>query len=78
MTGTEWANWITVVAGLSAAGFWLWSALVRVPDHVETIVNEPGSIPWIIRRQSRLSAVAAILTAISVLAQAVAAFLKLS
>lgn len=77
MTGTELANWITIVSGLVAAGFWLWSARVRVPDYVETTVNEPGSIPWIIKRQSRLSAVAAIFTAISVLAQAAAAFLKL-
>ena len=77
MTGTELANWITIVSGLVAAGFWLWSALVRVPDYVETTVNEPGSIPWIIKRQSRLSAAAAIFTAISVLAQAAAAFLKL-
>jgi hypothetical protein len=76
MTGTELANWITIVSGLVAAGFWLWSALVRVPNYVETMVNEPGSIPWIIKRQSRLSAVAAIFTAISVLAQAAAACLK--
>ena len=39
------------------------------------MVNEPGSIPSIIKRQSRLSAIAAIFTAISVLAQAAAAFL---
>ena len=38
-------------------------------------MNEPGSIPSIIKRQSRLSAIAAIFTAISVLAQAAAAFL---
>lgn len=76
MTGIELANWITIVSGLMAAGFWLWSALVRVPDYVETMVNEPGSIPWIIKRQSRLSGVAAIFTAISVFAQAAAVFLK--
>jgi hypothetical protein len=75
MIRTELANWITIVSGLIAAAFWLWSALLRVPDYVETMVNEPGSIPSIIKRQSRLSAIAAIFTAISVLAQAPAAFL---
>jgi hypothetical protein len=76
MIRTELANWITIVSGLIAAVFWLWSALLRVPDYVETMVNEPGSIPSIIKRQSRLSAIAAIFTAISVLAQAAAAFLS--
>lgn len=78
MTSTDCANWTTVVAGLLAAICWLWSALVRVSNFVDTTANEPGSILWIIKRQSRLSAIAAILTAISVLAQAVAAFLKAS
>lgn len=74
MIRTELANWITIISGLIAAAFWLWSALVRVPDYVETMVNEPGSIPSIIKRQSCLSAIAAIFTAISILAQAAAAF----
>jgi hypothetical protein len=77
MTGTELTNWITIVSGGLAAGVWLWSALVRVPDYVETIVNESGAIPWIIKRQSRLSAFATIFTAISVFARAAAAFLRL-
>jgi len=77
MTGIDFANWITIVFGLVAAWFWYRSARVRIPDYVETMVNEPGSIPSIIKRQSCLSADAAIFTAISVFAQAVAAFLKL-
>jgi hypothetical protein len=75
MIRTELVNWITIMSGLMAAVFWLWSALVRVPNYVETMVNERGSIPWIIKRQSRLSAIAAVFTAIAVLAQAAAAFL---
>ena len=69
-------NWIAIISGLVAAGLWFWSALVRVPNYVETMVNEPGSIPWIIKRQSRFSAVAAIFTAISIFAQAAGAFLR--
>ena len=76
MSGTELANWIAIISGLVAAGLWFWSALIRVPDYVETMVNEPGSIPWIIKRQSRFSAVAAIFTAISLFAQAATAFLR--
>jgi hypothetical protein len=75
MTTTDWANWIAFISGLLAAGFWLWSALVRVPNYVETMANERGSIPWIIKRQSCLSAVAAVFTAIAVFSQAAAAFL---
>jgi hypothetical protein len=71
------ANCIAFVFGLVATWFWLCSARVHVFDYVETMVNEPGSILSIIKRQSRLSAFAAIFTAISVLAQAVAAILKL-
>lgn len=76
MTWTAAASWIAVFMGLLAAWFWLWSALVRVPDHVETIANEPGSILWIIRRQSSLSAFGAVFAAISVLAQAVVVVLR--
>jgi len=78
MNGTELANWIAIISGLVAAVLWLWSALVRVPDYVETTVNEPRSIPWIIKRQSRISAVAAIFTAISVLAQAARGLVQVS
>jgi hypothetical protein len=78
MTSIDCANWTTVVTGLLAAIAWLWSARVPVPNFVDTTANEPGSILWIIKRQSRLSAIAAVLTAITVLAQAVAAFLKAS
>jgi hypothetical protein len=59
-----------------AAVFWLLSALVRAPRYVDTTVNEPGSILWIIRRQSKLSAIAAVFAAISVLGQGAAAFLE--
>ena len=76
MNWTNYANWTTVVAGLLAACFWLWSALVPVPDDADLAANERGSILWIFKRQSRLSSIAAVLTAISVLAQAATAFLK--
>jgi hypothetical protein len=65
---------ITFISGLLAAGFWLWSALVRVPNYVETMANEAG-FPSIIKRQSCLSAIAAIFTVIAVLARAAGAFL---
>jgi hypothetical protein len=76
MSGSDLANWMAMGLGIVAAGFWLWSASVRVPDYVDTTANEQGSIIAILKRQSRLSAVAAILTAISVLAQVIAVYLR--
>ena len=70
-------NWIAIITSLLAAGFWLWSALVRLPpDQVETMENDPKSLPSILKQQSSLSAIAAILTAVSVFAQAVFALLN--
>jgi uncharacterized membrane protein YagU involved in acid resistance len=69
-------NWIAIITGLLAAGFWLWCALIRLPpDQVETMENEPKLLPSILKQQSSLSAIAAILTAVSVFAQAVFALL---
>ncbi len=69
-------NWIAIVTGLVAAVFWFCSALVRLPPgQIETMENDPKSLPAILKQQSSLSAVAAILTAVSVFAQAVFALL---
>ncbi len=63
---------ISAGAAILAAGLWLWSALVRVPDLPETALSGPNSVTGIMRRQSRLSAAAALFAAISALAQAYA------
>ena len=69
-------NWIAIITGLLAAGFWLWSARVGLPPgQVETMENDPKSLPSILKQQSSLSAIAAVLTAVSVSAQAVFALL---
>jgi len=63
---------ISAGAAVLAASFWLWSALVRVPDLSDTALSGPNSVTGIIKRQSRLSAIAAVFAAISALAQAYA------
>src|SRR5258708_3124017 len=69
-------NSIAIVTGLLAAVFWFCSALVRLPPgQIETMENDPKSLPAILKQQSSLSAIAAILTAVSVFAQAVFALL---
>jgi hypothetical protein len=73
---TQWANGIAILTGLLAAGFWLWSARVSVPDLLDTTIGGEGSITDILKRQSRLSAVAAIFAALSVMAQAATLFMK--
>jgi hypothetical protein len=63
---------ISAGAAVLAAGFWLWSALIHVPDLMQTALSGPDSITGIIKKQSRLSAAAAVFAAISALAQAYA------
>src|SRR5258708_34845344 len=51
-------NSIAIVTGLLAAGFWFCSALVRLPPgQIETMENDPKSLPSILKQQSSLSAI---------------------
>lgn len=72
-----WAEIISAVCALVAAGFWFWSAAVPVPDLLQTPMSD-GSITDIMRRQSRLSAIAAVFAGASAIAAAVAVCLKIS
>ena len=64
----DWAQIISAVFAFLAAGFWFGSALIRVPDLLETPPTGPGSITDIMRRQSRLSAIGAVFAGLSVIA----------
>jgi hypothetical protein len=66
--------WVEIVASAGAGIFWLWSSLVKIPDLMQTTLHGPGSITDILRRQSRLSAIAASCAAVAALAQAVLSF----
>ena len=70
----DWAQ--IVIAGLAfvAAVFWFWSAIVRIPNLLETRLEGPGSITEIMKKQSRLSAIAAVFAGLSVIAAAVTQF----
>jgi hypothetical protein len=66
---SSWADWINLISAALAAIFWLLSALVRVPDLMETKLSGEGSITHIMQKQSALSATAAVFAAVSVAAQ---------
>jgi hypothetical protein len=68
---------LSIFTGLIAAGFWLWSALISIPDILKTKLSGAGSITDLMRKQSRLSAIAAFFTAVSVLTQAAPTFCSL-
>lgn len=69
---------IVIGAGLGSAALWLWSALVPIPKGTIFFTSHAGGgtanaevekLMAALRRQSRLSAAAAVLAAIAVLAQ---------
>ena len=64
----------SIVCGLVAAFFWLCSARVRVQDLLDSPLSGHDSLTSAMRRQGRLSAIAAVLTALSVAAQALATY----
>lgn len=74
--GIKMQCWQTVsaVMALLAAGFWAASALIRVPDLIKTKISGRGSITDIMKRQSALSAIAAMFAGLSALAQALLLF----
>jgi hypothetical protein len=67
-------NWclqvVSAGAALLAAGFWLWSALVFIPDTLEMQLSGPKSPSGYMKQQSRLSAIAAGFAAVSAIAMA--------
>ncbi len=67
---TSCIDWIIIVSAALAAVFWLLSALIKIPDLLDTRLSGEDSITGIMRKQSALSAIAAIFAAISVAAQA--------
>jgi hypothetical protein len=62
---------LAIAAGFLSAGFWVWSALVRVVYQGVGGTNRPIAIDRALRKQGRISAVAAGFTALSVLFQAI-------
>ncbi len=62
-------QWITALGGIGAAGFWIWSAVVTIPDFLQTRISGPGSITDIMQKQSWRSGIAALCAAVAALAQ---------
>ena len=74
----KWPEIISAVCALFAAGFWIWSAIIHIPDLLQIPLSGPGSITDIMKRQSRLSAIAALFAAASAIAGAVALYEDIS
>jgi len=64
-------QWVSAISPIIAAAFWLWSALVHIPDMPDMQLAGPNSPAGYMKRQSRWSAVAALFAAISAIVQAV-------
>ena len=63
---------IATVTGILAAGFWFWSASTSIPGIYLTFDADFSPLTNALRWQSHLSAIAAGLTGVSVICQAVA------
>lgn len=59
----------SAIAALIAACFWIYSATIRIPDFKDLKISGEGSITWLMAKQSKYSAIAAVAAAISALAQ---------
>lgn len=58
----KWASTITAVL---ASLVWLWSALIRIPDTTQMKIGGDESPSGYMKRQSRVSAVAAVFSFLS-------------
>jgi hypothetical protein len=68
-------QWISIGSAILAAAFWLWSALMYIPDTLGMQISGPKSPSGYMKKQSRLSAIAAAAAAISAVAQAMSTYL---
>lgn len=68
-------QWASTIAALLAAGFWFWSAAIKLPKEITSgYGGVGGSVQTLgdqLRIQSRLSATAAVFAGLSALTQAV-------
>ena len=67
----DWAQIVIALLAFVAAGFWFWSAVITIPDLLNTPMSGRGSITDIMKKQSRLSAIAAVFAGLSAIAAAV-------
>lgn len=74
--------WASLISGIGAAGFWFWSAWITVPNFQRLnsfVADKTGKSPvdlWT-EKVGKLNAVAAFLTAVSVLTGTIVTFSSL-
>lgn len=68
-------QWASTISALLAAGFWFWSATIKLPKEITSgYGGAGGSVQTLgdkLRFQSRLSAIAAFFAGLSALTQAI-------
>jgi hypothetical protein len=71
-------TWISMISALFAAGFWFWSATIKLPKEITSgFGGSGGSVQTLgdkLRFQSRLNAVAAFFAGLAALLQAIAQY----
>jgi hypothetical protein len=71
-------NGIGAIAAIGAAGFWFYSARIKIPDFLDMPFGGKGSLDDLMREQSKYSAIAAIFAAISAISPIFANYFHIS
>ncbi|MBS1830161.1 MAG: hypothetical protein JST93_32975 [Acidobacteria bacterium] len=66
---------VQLIATAGAALLWLWSAIIYIPDLMQTRLSGPESVTEIMRKQSRMNAIAALFASVAAATQATLAIL---
>ena len=62
-------QWISATTAIAAAVLWFWSASISIPDMMELPLSGKGSLTDLLKKQSRISALAALCAGVAALAQ---------
>lgn len=65
----------SALLAIPAAGFWIWSSLLRIPDTADMTISGEKSPSGYMKKQSKFSAIAAVFAAASAASHAAAMFL---
>lgn len=69
---------IAAASAFGAAGFWFWSAAVRIPDTLDMKLSGPESPSGYMKKQSRYGAIGAILAGVAAAAQGIGLIVQIS
>ena len=67
-----WSELTSAGLAIAAAIFWFWSAAMHIPDTLDMMLSGPNSPAGYMKRQSKISAIAAVFAGLSAIAQTIA------